>query len=336
MDFPLHGANADKLYSLFGIDKPQNMIDFSTNTNALGYSENPEIDYEQLSSTYPDDECLALREIIAKKEKCNIQNILITNGSNEGLYLISSYLSGKKVGIFQPAYTEYKRAVQAYDGEIINIFDIHHITNDLGAIFICNPSNPMGKYIEATIIEEKIMNNPKILFIIDEAYIDFLYETPKHIDFTRYENLYILRSFTKIFHLSGVRIGYVLSSKDNILKLKKRQPTWSVNAIALESAVKFFNNSDYINRTKNYYYHEMQRVLAKLKELGFEVMDSSVNFFLLKTNNDEVFIKYLLKHGIVVRHTRNYPSLDGQYVRISLGSAKENDFLINCLRRLTQ
>lgn len=334
MDFPLHGANADKLYSLFGIAKPKNIIDFSTNTNPLVFNGNLKLNFEQLLSNYPDDECLFLRQIIAERENCCVENILITNGSNEGLYLISSYLSGKKVGILQPAYTEYQRAVKGFNGEIIDVFDINDISDDLDAIFICNPSNPTGKYIETNIIENLINSNSKTQFIIDEAYIDFLYEEPKSIDFVNCENVFILRSLTKIFHLSGIRIGYVLASKGNILKLKNRQPIWSVNAVALQSAVKFLNNSNYLEKTKKYCFCEMQRVLSKLKELGFEVSDSKVNFYLLKTADDEALIRYLLECGIVVRHTRNFKTLEGKYIRISLRTSKENDYLIKCLKGL--
>lgn len=332
MNLRLHGANPEKLYIAFGIEKPPEIIDFSTNANVLEFDDDIEVDYKALISNYPDDDCVLLRNLLAESIKCEAQNILVTNGSNEGIYLIASYFKDKMVGIFQPSYTEYEKAVTAYGGIIKYFYDIEDIPCSLDAVFICNPSNPTGKYIKTEVVETCIKNNPKTVFIIDEAYIDFLDENHVMINLDKHNNVYVLRSLTKIFHLSGIRIGYVLSAKENIDILKLRQPTWSVNAVAQSIALKYLNNNTFIPKTKEFYTKEKQRVITRLGQSGFEIVQSDVNFFLLKTKDDLSLITFLLKKGIVVRHTRNYHGLEGRYIRIALRKPFENDILINCLK----
>jgi threonine-phosphate decarboxylase len=332
MNFPAHGANPEKLYKEFDILMPSKIIDFSTNTNAIDYEEKIDVDFCTLINNYPDDECFLLREVIAKTKNYDLDNILVTNGSNEGLYLIASYLNNKRVGVIQPTYTEYEKALKAYGGNVEYLSTLADISEKHEAVFICNPCNPTGEYIKAEVLEKTIESYSKIILIIDEAYIDFLSEEDKEIDFIRLKNVYILRSLTKIYHLSGARIGYVISAKENIANLKRRQPTWSVNAIAQALAVQYLSNKTFINKTKTFYFNERQRVVSILQKLGFEIMKSDVNFFLLITENDLALISYLLKKGIVVRHTRNIPSLDGRCIRISLKTQVENDILINCLK----
>lgn len=331
MNLGLHGASPNKLFAQFGIEKPSEIIDFSTNTNVIKFDNDISVNIDSLICNYPDDECLLLRQIIAQRENCNIENILITNGSNEGIYLLASYQNSKKIGILQPTYTEYEKAVLAFGANVEYFYGIEDIESALDVVFICNPCNPTGKYIEADIIENYIKCYQKTLFIIDEAYIDFVCSDVVVIDFNKYNNVYILRSLTKIYHLSGIRIGYVLSSKDNIINLKQRQPTWSVNSVAQAIAIKYLSSQSFLLKTKEFYKNEKQRMVSKLEKLGFKIDKSDVNFFLLKTKDDISLIKFLLSYGLVVRHTRNFPSLDGKYIRISIREPFENDILIDKL-----
>jgi len=107
---PLHGANPEKLYAAMGLPMPEDVIDFSTNASVFPWTL-PPLDFQGLFSRYPDGECLELRRLVAGREGLPVENILFTNGSNEALYLLASYLTEKRAAILQPAYPEYARAL---------------------------------------------------------------------------------------------------------------------------------------------------------------------------------------------------------------------------------
>ena len=166
---------------------------------------------------------------------------------------------------------------------------------------------------------------------IDEAYIDFVINGHERFDFKAHKNVYILRSMTKIYHLAGVRLGYVLADTGRIARLKKRKPTWSVNAVAQALGGQFLKNDDFLNNTRSYYKNETARLKEALQSLGFELIPSDTHYFLMAAEDDEKLIRHMLERGIVLRHTRNFNGLDGRYVRICTREREANDRLIEAL-----
>ncbi|NLG81605.1 MAG: threonine-phosphate decarboxylase [Bacilli bacterium] len=334
MKWRMHGANPEKLYEQFGIPMPEKVIDYSDNGNAITRTKPFNINYEALFNDYPDDEVRRLKEIISVKDQVPIENILFANGTNELIYILASYYQNQTVAVFHPTYSEYEKAFKAYDAKVEHVFDFTEIKEHHRAIIICNPNNPTGRFFDYSIMNEVVMklasHNTDI--IIDEAYIDFMPKAKRTLDIVNYRNVYLLRSLTKFFNMSGLRIGYVLSHKDNIEKIKRRQPTWSVNSIAQAVCEVYLNDEDFIRRTKEFYQEERNRFFKEITKLGFKYLPSDVNFFLMEVEDDIDIIKYLLEKGIVVRHTRNFPRLDGKYIRISLKSREENDYLLDALR----
>ena len=309
----LHGANPENLYRAFGIEMPDRVIDFSTNTNIMSWPET-EIDIEALASRYPDPDCAALRKIVAERENVSTSRILFTNGSNEAVFLLSELFTDS-TAILQPAYSEYARAFR-------NLHDVFRIDDGLKfrQLIIINPNNPTGRYIS---LHDVIASSPQTIFIIDEAYRDFLL-TCKPERLCDYDNVIILRSLTKIYHLSGARIGYVIAPEKIIAALRERQPSWSVNAFAQELALRFLKDDAFLERTREFYLSHTPAFMRMLREAGCEVMKSDVHYFLVRVNDDEHTIRHLLRAGIAVRHTRNFAGLDGKYIRIAARSMEEN------------
>lgn len=331
MKWRSHGANPEKLYEQFNIDMPDEIIDFSTNTNILEPSFELDIDIKSIISNYPDDEAIELRDCISDRLKTDTNQILVTNGSNAAIYMIVSMY--KKIAVLQPAYCEYIRAAKASQKEIINITSFEQMDFSADLLVICNPNNPTGKYFEANELKKiltKCRQN-KTDVMIDEAYADFLLVNHKMIDVSLFENVYILKSMTKIYHLSGIRLGYVIASEQKINILKKKQPTWSVNALAQEIGLLYMKDNAFLHKTREYYLNETNSFIKQIKEMGYNIMHTSVHYFLMETKDDEDIIRYLLKKGLVVRHTRNFMGLDGKYVRICTREKKNNDMLIDAL-----
>lgn len=318
----LHGANTENLYRTFGLSVPENTLDFSTNTNILAWPD-ISLNVETLASNYPDPECSALREIISVRENISPSRILFTSGINQAIFILSE-LFPDDTAILQPCYTEYSRAfTDSHD-----IFTLDD-AGRFGHVIVCNPNNPTGKFIPD--VSRIIADNPHTTFIIDEAYIDFLRESePERL--IDYPNTIILRSLTKIFHLSGARIGYVIAGEGVISAMKQRLPTWSVNAFAQELALRFLADVGFLARTREFYRANTPMFMAGLRNAGFDVMDSDVHYFLVRVNDDMRVIRCLLTKGIAVRHTRNFPGLSGKYIRVATRYPEDNARLIAAMK----
>ena len=330
----LHGANPEKLYAALGIPMPERVIDFSTNASVLPWTL-PPLDLQPLVSRYPDSDCLELCRLIAEREGVPVENIIFTNGSNEALYLLASCLMEKRAAVLQPNYPEYARALAAYRVETADIFDLADAGN-FNAVFLSTPCNPTGAYIRQEELQELAVRTPATLFVVDEAYIDFLIEADRPLWRELPDNLIILRSLTKFYHLSGVRIGYVLAPEAWAERLRARQPSWSVNAVAQTLALAFLQDGDFAQKSRDFYRRQTPRFMETLREAGLNVRPSSVHFFLIETDNDERVLRRLMERGLVVRHTQNFPGLDGRYIRVATRLPEENDRLAEALRILRE
>ncbi|MCL2009949.1 MAG: aminotransferase class I/II-fold pyridoxal phosphate-dependent enzyme [Synergistaceae bacterium] len=267
-----------------------------------------------------------------------MENVLFVNGSNEAIYLAASFLGGKNAAVLQPAYGEYLRALSAYGAKTRNIFSVNDVNEfkDCDALFLCNPRNPTGEYIDAAELEPLFAAAPDTLFIVDEAYADFLIPRAGErgkIDYLRHKNAVILRSLTKIFHLCGIRLGYVLACRERIEQLKSRRPAWSVNALAQAAGAAFMRDEAFVERTREFYAAETPRFMASLRDSGFTVRPTRTNFFLIETADDSKLIRSLLERGIATRHTRNFPGLDGRYIRVATRMPEENDYFVRTAGR---
>ncbi|MEG1641845.1 MAG: aminotransferase class I/II-fold pyridoxal phosphate-dependent enzyme [Synergistaceae bacterium] len=329
--FRLHGANPEKLYRNFNIPITKEILDFSTNTNALPWEGKITVDITKTLCDYPDDEASEIKKLLAEKNHCQENNILVTSGANEPIYIIASYQGTTKNSILSPVYGEYERALQSYGVTPSHITGLDNLTSEKETIWICNPCNPTGQFIEDAKMEKLFTTHKEKTFIIDEAYSEFMYDTKCNIEYTKHQNVLVLRSLTKIYHLCGARIGYVLAQEKTIEKLKKRQPTWSVNSLAQQAALTFLKDKDFPVSTREYYRNEVPRLIKEIENIGYEVQPTTVNYFLVKIENDEDFIIKMLYKGIVVRHTRNFIGLNGKYVRIAARTQAENNILIKAM-----
>ena len=132
-----------------------------------------------------------------------------------------------------------------------------------------------------------------------------------------------------------MRIGYIIANESIIERVKKFLPTWSVNSIAQELAVKFLNDSNFYERTRKFYKYNTPEFMENLRLAGFDVLKSDVHYFLIRVNNDMEALRILLKNGMTARHTRNFAGLDGQYLRVATRFENENKFFIETLKSLS-
>lgn len=333
MEFRAHGANPEKLYAAAGLPTPAKIYDFSTNTNAVPQREGFVPDLRAALEDYPDGDCLALREALAREFGAPAENILVSSGSNEAIYIIASYAAARENLILQPVYGEYKKALDGYGARTRNIFSLAEAEGAReAAVWLCNPCNPTGALIPGAELDAAAERNPETIFIIDEAYRDFVWteelpRAPKILP-----NVVRLRSLTKIYDLCGARVGALVSHESAVEKIKARQPEWSVSGLAQQAALWRAGDETLKLRTREYYAREIPRLTAALREAGYAVRPTCANFFLVEAPDDEDFIHFMLERGIVVRHTRNFAGLDGKFVRIAARTKDEDDLLIEAAR----
>lgn len=333
MEFRAHGANPEKLYAAAGLPTPAKIYDFSTNTNAVPQRGGFVPDLRAALEDYPDGDCLALREALAREFGAPAKNILVSSGSNEAIYIIASYAAARENLILQPVYGEYKKALDGYGARTRNIFSLAEAEGARGAaVWLCNPCNPTGALIPGAELDAAAERNPETLFIIDEAYRDFVWteELPRASKIL--PNVVRLRSLTKIYDLCGARVGALVSHESAVEKIKARQPEWSVSSLAQQAALWRAGDETLKARTREYYAREIPRLTAALREAGYAVRPTCANFFLVEAPDDEDFIRFMLERGIVVRHTRNFAGLDGKFVRIAARTKDEDDLLIEAAR----
>ncbi len=333
MEFRAHGANPEKLYAAAGLPTPAKIYDFSTNTNAVPQRAGFVPDLRAAIEDYPDGDCTELREALAREFGVPAGNILVSSGSNEAIYIIASYAAARENLILQPVYGEYKKALDGYGARTRNIFSLAEAEGARGAaVWLCNPCNPTGALISGAELDAAAERNPETLFIIDEAYRDFVWTEELPVAPKIMPNVVRLRSLTKIYDLCGARVGALVSHEAAVEKIKARQPEWSVSGLAQQAALWRAGDETLKARTREYYAREIPRLTAALREAGFAVRPTCANFFLVEAPDDEDFIRFMLERGIVIRHTRNFAGLDGKFVRIAARTKDEDDLLIEAAR----
>lgn len=358
MLLPEHGANPDFLLRSLKINMGnERMADFSVNTNPFGppkaLFEHWE-EYQKYVSLYPDPSSALLKEKIACINGVKPDEVLVGNGAAELIYLLSSYFQRKRVLIVEPTFSEYRKSSESYDCHIDSVLltaqddwqlDVLQIkekirTGRFAALFLCHPNNPTGRIYNRELLLE-ILNEAErfgVKVIVDEAFYDFCTKDITVVPYiANFSQLIVLRSLTKIFSIPGLRLGYAIMNEKLAKRIAKRQHPWNVNAIAQIAGLQLLKERSFICRSAEKISSERNRLFRQLAALGYDVSPSEVNYYLLKETNKEEdmlsFIKFLLKSGIVPRHTYNFAGLDGKYVRLAIKEKKENDKLLAVLKR---
>jgi threonine-phosphate decarboxylase len=297
----------------------------------------------EVISRYPEVLPQRLIEQIAQHYELTSQQILVTNGATEAIYLIAQTFQNSDTTIISPTFSEYA------DACILNKHKIHYIsepdfTNALlpnnGLIFICNPNNPTGKAYPTSMIEKLLADHPNLLFIIDESYADFTQIPCNSVSLIdQYPNLILLKSLTKGFAIPGLRLGYILSNPEFITKVQRYKMPWSVNALAIEAGNYFFMHWDDYSIPIYKWLHETSGLMDQISSIpGFNCHPSDTTFFIGTTAmGDATRLKSFLldEYSILIRDASNFKGLTPSHFRICTQSHPENQLLTDALRKWT-
>jgi threonine-phosphate decarboxylase len=339
--------------------KAESILDFSSSVNPLGPSKKAlEAAKKAFSmiAAYPDSNSTELRQVIAGHfGGITKENIVVGNGSTELMYLFAETFlkKGETALIPSPTFGEYESAVTktGETSKFLRIGKSFKVEADAferelaGAkiVFLCNPNNPTSMLIPQEtltgIIENALKQNT--LVFLDEDFLEFV-ENERDLTLigkiAKYPNLFILRSFTKIFGLTGLRVGYGIASEEIIKVLSCAKIPWNVNCLAQAAAVAALKDEEHLRVTREIIKKEkgwLQAELGKFRSFKFSPPDA--NFFFIDIHksglNAAELKNKLLKQGILIRDCTSFRGIDEFYVRIAVKTHTENERLIDALKR---
>lgn len=353
-----HGGNIRAVVDKYKIPEAK-IIDFSSNINPLGIS--PGIrrtikDGIDSLKQYPDPDCASARVAISNYWGIEADNILLGNGSNELIHLAPRALGTKRVLICQPAFLEYELSVKASGAKPYYLFSsekddfcvdtkkIEAYAKKADMIMLCNPNNPTGNLLERKSLlslADACKKNKAYLFL-DEVFMDFVDREDKLSllqDAIKQKYILILRSFTKLFCLPGLRSGYMVAAKETVKRISSFQPSWSVNTLAQQVVRNGLNDRHFIKSTKEDIHKERNFLFNKLKEIkAIKAYYPNANFIFCKILNKSIDSKELfsrlIKSGILIRDCSNFRGLNRSFFRIAIRNRKDNCYLTECLKKI--
>lgn len=331
-----HGGQIEKFAFDLGCSVSE-IIDLSSNINFVKPQIN--IDFNTLDiSSYPTYD--KLYEKISSNYGVSSSQIELFNGGSSAIFTLFRHLNLDSCTIYSPAYLEYKKASLNFGYELntINRFeDINEKVKENSLVIFVNPSTPDGKYYDLEELMQTWIEN-SCTILIDESFLDFC-DKPSAIKYLEtYDKLYILKSMTKFYSSAGIRVGTIVSTKQNIEKLKRFEPMWKLSQFDsnyLQAALddKLFKNISKAINIKNKI--ELENIL-KESDLIEEIFESSANYLLVKLSNlnAKEFQEKLKPYKIMVRDCSNFDYLDERFVRIAVKSSSANEILQRALEEI--
>jgi len=285
--------------------------------------------------SYPEPDASSLVKLLAEKNNVSPENITITNGATEAIYLIAQAFRGRKSVIIYPTFSEYADACSINNHSVGWSASLNEVSDDANIVWVCNPNNPTGTLTDRDILLEYIENHPSQYIIIDQSYEHFtLKPLLSIVEAIQYRNVILLHSMTKHYAIPGLRLGYISAHADTLQMIKKYCMPWSVNALAIEAG-KFLSGNNVETIDISEYLEETKRLKDELSQIdNITVLPTDTHFFLCRLENRKAsdLKKYLIEeHGILIRDAANFYGLDKHHFRIATQSQDENDTLIKAI-----
>jgi histidinol-phosphate aminotransferase len=325
------------------------LLDFSANINPFGPS--PQI-WDAMRAVdvarHPDPRAAPLRTFLAAVERLDVAQVLAGNGSTELIYqLANAYLRpGDRVLIVEPTFGEYAAAAALAGAQAIALrtrpeegfqLDIDELLAlarrfTPRMIFLCNPNNPTGTFLAQGQVVRLLESCPGALLVLDESFISFVANAWPARNLLEAGNLVVLRSLTKDYALTGLRVGYALAAPDVIVALLKVQPPWSVNGLAQAAALAALQDTAHLRDSLAALAEAKASLVQQMAQLALAPQPSHVHFFLLPVRSARECTKRLIERRILVRDCSSFglPT----FLRIAAQKPAENALLAAVLAEI--
>ncbi|HEY4200650.1 MAG TPA: histidinol-phosphate transaminase [Devosiaceae bacterium] len=329
------------------------IVKMASNENPLGMSPKAREAVNAFSddlARYPDPECIDLRSALARKHNVPMDWIIVGNGSAEILQTASrAFLSHGRAGLAsQYSFTSYQREAEAAGARCIMVpardygVDLgamaDAITDDVQLIFIGNPNNPTGTWAPPAEMEKFLKRVPADkAVIVDEAYFEFL-EPEEQFDSIQwvhqYPNLIVTRTFSKIFGMAAMRIGYGIAQPDMIEVLNRLRLVFNVGAESQAAALAALGDKAFEERSRTVNKEGMAQLVDGFNALGLRYIPSKGNFIMVQVGDAAAANRELLQRGVIVRPIANYGL--PEWLRVTVGLKAENARFLDQLAEVLQ
>jgi histidinol-phosphate aminotransferase len=349
-DLPVYhpGRPIEEVARELGLDA-KHVIKLASNENPLGPSPVALAAMEKALRTlhlYPDGNAFYLKQKLADKLGVETANLILGNGSNEIIEFIGHALMapGSEVVVSQYCFAVYPIVTKMFAAKLVVVPAVRYghdiygmleaITPQTRVMFVANPNNPTGTLASREDIVT-LLNEipPHVLLVMDEAYIEFLDDPVNLVPFIQRglkPNLLLMRTFSKIYGLAGLRLGYGIGHPEFIAALEKVRQPFNINSLVQAGAVGALEDAEHVARTRANNFEGMHFFQRELRRLGFEFIPSSANFLLVRVGDGQRVFEALQRQGIITRPMAGYQMPD--FIRISIGTPEENQ---RCLAALT-
>ena len=288
---------------------------------------------------YPDGSAFYLKQKLAAKLELQPANLILGNGSNEIIEFVGhAYMApGVEVVVSQYCFAVYPLVTKLFGAELI-VVPANKLGHDLPAmlqaitprtrvVFVANPNNPTGTVVAKEELLRFVAQVPAhVLLVLDEAYIEFLEDAADLISLIRSgakPNLLLMRTFSKIFGLAGLRLGYGLAHPDLIAAFEKVRQPFNINSIAQAGALAALDDVAHTQRTRENNAAGLKYYAEAFINLGLEFVPSAANFVLVKVGDGQKIFEAMQREGVIVRPMGGYQL--GEWIRISIGTPPENE-----------
>lgn len=330
-----------------GLD-PAGIIKLASNENAFGPSPRAvavaKAALEQ-GELYPDGGCFALREKLAQVRGLAPDQFIIGNGSNEIIELLGHALigAGDEVVMGSPAFVVYKLVTLVFGGKAVEVPLVNHrhdlpairaaITPRTKLVYVCSPNNPTG----TANTEEELLTFARslpehVVAVFDEAYAEYIPQPPDLRPLLREgRNVICLRTFSKIYGLASLRIGYGYAAAETIALLNRVRQPFNVNAIAQAAAVAALDDVEFTTRCRDANLAGLRQLEAGFRKLGLEYVPSVANFLVVRVGDGARVFDALQRRGVIVRPLKPYAM--PEWLRVTVGTPEQNERLLAELAR---
>lgn len=342
----VHGGDWAGYRAEFGCDA----LDFSANVSPLGLPAGVAAAITNALPTadrYPDPLCRELRAALAGAEGVPADWILCGNGAADLIFRLALAVRPRRALLPAPTFAEYEAALQTVGCAVQRVFlreenefavteeFIDAVTPETDIVFLCQPNNPTGQVTPPALVERLVRRCAECgaVLVVDECFLDFLPDrdawTAKQL-LRDAPQLVILKAFTKLYAMAGVRLGYALCGDAALLeKMRGAGQPWAVSSLAQAAGLAALQETAYAGAVRALIAEQRPRMAAGLRALGLRVMDGQANYLLFRATPD--LGEKLRRRGAVVRSCANYPGLDAAWYRTAVRTAEENTRLLQIM-----
>ena len=345
----VHGGDWAGYLARFGHDA----LDFSANVSPLGLPQGVAdaiVAALPTADRYPDPLCRELRTALSRAEQLPEPWILCGNGAADLIYRLVWTLKPRRALLPAPTFAEYAAALESVGCEVkrktlheaddfaVTEAFVQAVNQSIDLVFLCQPNNPTGQITPPELVQRLVRRcaDCGAVLVVDECFLDFLQQrdalTAKPLLQTA-PNLVILKAFTKLYAMAGVRLGYALCANTALLaKMQAAGQPWGVSSLAQAAGAAALRETAYADAVRTLIADQRPRLAAGLRALGLQVIEGSANYLLFRA--PETLGAALQQRGVCLRSCGNYPGLSAGWYRTAVRTAPENEQLLQTMREV--